>query len=104
MLLQRQIVDRVRRHGSRFPQRSLDRFDRLRQSVVDDRGRLRLLLGGQRLLDPLHRIEHHAGVGVAVALGVLAEKPPAPRSLHEGFADRVVIFLARLGRAGGDRR
>ena len=58
----------------------------------------------QRFLDPRHRIQHHAGIGVAVALGILAEEPAAPRRLHEGFADRVIIRLARQRRASGNRR
>ena len=58
----------------------------------------------QRFLDPRHRIQHHAGIGVAVALGKLAEEPAAPRRLHEGFADRVIIRLARQRRASGNRR
>ena len=62
------------------------------------------LLRGQGVLDPRHRIEHHAGVGVAVALGVFAEKPAAARGLHEGLADRLIVLLARQARAGGDRR
>ena len=66
-------------------------------------GRPAVFWAAMRLLDPRHRVEHHAGVGVAVALGIFAEKPAAPRGLHEGFADRVVILLARLGRARGDR-
>ena len=53
------------------------------------------LLRGEALLDPRHRVEHHAGVGVAVALGVFGEEPAAPRSLHEGFADRGIVLLAR---------
>ena len=52
------------------------------------------------LLDSRDRIEHHAGVGVAVALGVFAEEPAAPRRLHEGFADRVIVLLARHARRG----
>ena len=59
------------------------------------RGKAFFLLRGKALLDPRHRIEHHAGVGIAVALGVFGQKPAAPRSLHEGFADRSIVLLAR---------
>ena len=63
----------------------------------------RLPLRGDGFLDPRHRVEHHAGVGIAIALGIFAEKPAAPRGLHEGFADRVIILLARPRRASRDR-
>ena len=53
------------------------------------------LLGSEALLDPRHRVEHHAGIGIAVALGVFGEEPTAPRSLHEGFADRGIVLLTR---------
>ncbi|MEH2536364.1 hypothetical protein [Bradyrhizobium sp. AZCC 1699] len=52
-------------------------------------------LGGEALLDPRHRVQHHAGVGIAVALGVFGQEPAAPRSLHEGFGDRSIVLLAR---------
>jgi len=84
-----------------FLDRAPDRDKGLDQLVIA--GRL-LLLGGHRLLDTRHRIEHHAGVGIAVALGILAQKPAAARGFHEGFTDRIVILLARQGRAGGNRR
>ena len=44
------------------------------------------------------------GVGIAVALGVFAEEPAAPRRLHERLADRVIVLLARLRGASRDRR
>ena len=37
----------------------------------------RLFLGGKILFDPRYRVEHHAGIGIAVALGVFAEEPAA---------------------------
>ena len=52
-------------------------------------------LGVEVLLDPRHRVQHHAGVGIAVALGVFGQEPAAPRSLHEGFGDRGIVLLAR---------
>ena len=61
-------------------------------------------LGGEALLDPRHRIQHHAGVGIAVALGVFGQEPAAPRSLHEGFGDRRIVLLARQRGACRDRR
>ncbi|MBA4037264.1 MAG: hypothetical protein C0480_22000 [Bradyrhizobium sp.] len=62
-----------------------------------------LLLRGEALLDPRHRVEHHAGVGVAVALGVFGQKPAAARRLHEGFGDRGIVLLARQRGACRDR-
>ena len=63
-----------------------------------------VILGGEIFLDPRHRVEHHAGIGVAVAPGVFGEEPAAARRLHEGFADRVVVGLARKRGTRGDRR
>ncbi|OJH18113.1 hypothetical protein BLX88_14850, partial [Bacillus obstructivus] len=61
-------------------------------------------LRAEAILDPRHGIEHHARIGIAVALGVFAEEPAAPRGLHEGRADRGIVLLARQRRAGGYRR
>ena len=44
----------------------------------------RLFLRGDALLDAGDGIEHKAGVGIAVALGIFAEEPAAARGLHEG--------------------
>ncbi len=73
-----------------------DLDQRLGQAVLDDG----LSLCRKGFFDFRDRIEHHARVGIAVALGIFAEEPAAARGLHEGFADRVVILLVRLGRAG----
>ncbi len=73
-----------------------DRDQRFGQAVLDDG----LSLCRKGFFDFRDRVEHHARVGIAVALGVFAEEPAAARGLHEGFADRVVILLVRLGRAG----
>ncbi len=98
--LQRQTIDGAGCGGSGLIDRPPDRDQCLGEPIVGGR----LLLGGQVFFDPRHRIEHHAGVGIAVALGILAEKPAAPRRLHERFADRVIVLLARLGCASGNRR
>ena len=86
--------------GSGLVDRSPDRDQGLRESVVGGG----LSLGGKVFFDPRHRIEHHAGVRIAVALGILAEKPAAACGLHERFANRVIVLLARLRGASGNRR
>ena len=101
-LLQRHAVDRRRRGGPGFIDRVADGCQRLGEAAFGNRWRLPL--GGKTLFYPFDRIEHHAGVGIAVALGIFAEKPAASRRLHERFADRIIILFARLGRARGDRR
>ena len=93
MLFQSKTVERRHRRASRLVERAFDGGQRVSEPVV---GRLLAPLRGQALLDPFDRIEHHAGIGIAVALGVFAKKPAAPRGLHEGFADRLIILLARL--------
>ncbi len=100
MFLQREAIERGGRDRPGLIDRALDGGERLGEPVVFGS---RLSLGGKIFFDPRHRIEHHAGVRIAVTLGVLAEKPAAPRGLHEGFADRLIILLARQRGAGGDR-
>ena len=99
--LQREVIDRGERGSPAFIDRAPDRGQRFRKPVVGLGGRLPL--GGHAFFDPRHRVEHHAGVGIAVALGIFAEEPAAPRGLHERFADRVIVLLARLRCARGDR-
>jgi len=100
MLLQRDAVEGCDRRSLRFVDGLPDR----RQRLIQPRFGGRLPLRGKAFLDPGHRVEHHAGVGVAVALGVFAKEPAAARGLQEGFADRGIILLARQSRAGGDWR
>ena len=117
-LLQREAVERLHRRFLGRLDRTADGGERLGQALLRRgrrgdglRGLLRrkaflragglppaqglFPLGGEALLDPRHRVQHHAGVGIAVALGVFGQEPAAPRSLHEGFGDRGIVFLAR---------
>lgn len=84
------------RNGLGLADGAADLDQRLGQAVLD----AGLSLCRKGFFDFRDRIQHHAGVGIAVALGIFAEEPAAARGLHEGFADRVVILLVRLGRAG----
>jgi hypothetical protein len=86
--------------GSGFLDRAPDGGDRLGERDIGGR----LLLEDKTFFDPRYRIEHHAGVGIAVALGILAEEPAPPRGLHERLADRLIILLVRQRCASGDRR
>ncbi len=65
---------------------------------------LRLPLARKTCLDALDRVEHHARVGVAVALGVFGQEPAAARRLHERLMDRGVVLVRRQRRTGVDRR
>ncbi len=85
---------RLGRHGLRG-----GRFDRR-----SHRFGLRLPLACEARLEALDRIEHHARVGVAVALGVFGQEPAPARRLHERFMDGVVVPVGRQRRAGVDRR
>ncbi len=61
-------------------------------------------LGRDDSLDPRHRVEHHRGVGVAVAAGVFDEKPAAPRGLHQRVVHARIIRLAQRGEPPGRLR
>jgi hypothetical protein len=103
-LLERQSVECLHCGGLRRRDRVADRSQRLFQPIVFNLGGDSLALRGEALLEPGHRVQHQTGIGIAVALGIFGEEPATPRGLHEGFADRGVIFLAGLHRAGGNRR
>ena len=100
IFLQGQAIKCRRRVGLCLVDRPPDGSQRVREPAFGSR----LSLGGKTFLDPRHRIEHHAGIRIAIAPGILAEKPAAPRGLHESLADRVIVLLARLRGAGGNRR
>ena len=100
VLVQRKIVQRCRHRDLRFADRGADCGQCVGKRVI---GR-RLFLRGDALLDAGDRIQHQAGIGIAVALGVFAKEPAAARRLHERFADRRIVLLARLRGASRDRR
>ena len=84
--LQREAIECRQSRSPGLIDRAPDGEQRFGEPIVGGR----LLLRGKVFFDPRHRVEHHAGVGVAVAPGIFAEIPAAPRRLHERFADRLI--------------
>lgn len=60
--------------------------------------------GRKALFEPLDGLQHHGGIGVAVAACIFAEKPASARGFHEGFTDRVVVGVGWRGAPCRDRR